>query len=209
MHLECAVWPFNRRLPKGTPAPVEETPREVRELLDLLGRLTDRSRDRLSLNPPVTSEALSAYEQQHSVNLPSVYRNFLRYAGNGGAGPGFGLIPLELAGPQGVLPEGYSLSTPFHHTSSVTVKQYAHVSDSDPFWEAHYYTDRLISGCLRLADAGCGRGYLLVVNGPTAGTVWFDDRDTGIYALDVTFNSWLRDWLESEIRATMDMRAEF
>ncbi|MFM7405668.1 MAG: SMI1/KNR4 family protein [Cuspidothrix sp.] len=47
------------------------------------------------LNPCLTAAEIIAFEQRHQITLPEDYRNFLMYVGNGGAGPHYGLFPLE------------------------------------------------------------------------------------------------------------------
>src|SRR5437899_422192 len=47
------------------------------------------------LNPPLTEAELDAFEKKNHVRLPNDYRTFLKDAGNGGAGPFYGLLPLE------------------------------------------------------------------------------------------------------------------
>ncbi len=47
------------------------------------------------LNPPVPEPIVASFERQHRVELPPEYRAFLTRMGNGGAGPFFGMLPLE------------------------------------------------------------------------------------------------------------------
>ena len=47
------------------------------------------------LGPPLGEGELAAFEQVHGVSLPAGYRAFLTEIGNGGAGPYYGLVPLE------------------------------------------------------------------------------------------------------------------
>jgi hypothetical protein len=50
---------------------------------------------RYRLRPPVSIEQLRDFEKLHGITLPSDYRQFLLQAGNGGAGPYYGILPLE------------------------------------------------------------------------------------------------------------------
>src|SRR5262249_3382204 len=49
---------------------------------------------RFSLNPPLTEREVLAFEKLHNILLPSEYHYFIRYIGNGGAGPYYGVFPL-------------------------------------------------------------------------------------------------------------------
>lgn len=46
-------------------------------------------------NPPARREEIEQFEEKIGVSLPKEYRDFLLYAGNGGAGPYYGLWSLE------------------------------------------------------------------------------------------------------------------
>jgi hypothetical protein len=40
-------------------------------------------------------ETVVQFEKHHNITLPDDYRRFILQAGNGGAGPHYGLLPLE------------------------------------------------------------------------------------------------------------------
>jgi hypothetical protein len=46
------------------------------------------------LNPTLAEAEVANFERQHKISLPADYRNFLTGAGNGGAGPYYGIFPL-------------------------------------------------------------------------------------------------------------------
>ena len=46
-------------------------------------------------NPPASLKEIEAFERETGISLPDGYRNFLLQAGNGGAGPFYGLFSLE------------------------------------------------------------------------------------------------------------------
>ncbi len=78
----------------------ETTPKQLVERLKLLkqrdkGRLIfGASTHRYRLNLALSDRQLMKFERRHSIQLPSDYRNFLQYAGDGGAGPAYGLLRL-------------------------------------------------------------------------------------------------------------------
>src|SRR5258708_39519318 len=47
------------------------------------------------LNSPLHEAELQAFETKHRIRLPDDYRTFLKHAGNGGAGPYYGIFPLD------------------------------------------------------------------------------------------------------------------
>jgi len=47
------------------------------------------------LNPPLPEPIVASFERQHRIELPEGYRAFLTRMGNGGAGPFYGMLPLE------------------------------------------------------------------------------------------------------------------
>lgn len=59
--------------------------------LRLFGAATHRYR----LNACLSREELQNFEASVGVTLPEEYRDFLLRFGNGGAGPGYGLLPLK------------------------------------------------------------------------------------------------------------------
>src|SRR6185503_8101468 len=48
------------------------------------------------LGPTVSERELTEFESRHGISLPEDYREFLRTAGNGGAGPFYGVFPLGM-----------------------------------------------------------------------------------------------------------------
>ena len=47
------------------------------------------------MNPPLSQEQLVAFETHFDIDLPEGYRDFLFEVGNGGAGPYYGILPIE------------------------------------------------------------------------------------------------------------------
>ena len=54
---------------------------------------------RFELGPRLPEVVVAEFEDRHEVELPPEYRRFLIELGNGGAGPGYGLTPLNRADP--------------------------------------------------------------------------------------------------------------
>jgi hypothetical protein len=112
-------------------------------------------------NEPIQVTEVERFERTHGVSLPVPYRRFIAELGNGGAGPYYGIMPLELDAPQ--------LLEPFPYTEPFTPNQ----EDEDLSLESD------IPGTISIAEYGCGIYILLVVRGFAAGQVWVDARFSG------------------------------
>ena len=159
------------------------------------------------LHPPLAEDEVAAVEARLGVALPEEYRGFITRVGDGGAGPAYGMFRLSSA-----LREAKAdahpglLAAPFPHTEHYN-------PDKDPavisFWDradAGEVTEeeedmqglREAAGTLPLCDEGCGYTHLLVVTGPTRGTMWIDSRgaDAGFIPLGATFLEWYERWID-------------
>ena len=172
------------------------------------------------LNPPKTEGELQTFEQKHQIRLPIEYRTFLKEVGNGGAGPYYGLEPLE----HGRFTDLDSrnedwlidLSAPFPHTERWNM-DFGPVPEEDTpeeqeYWrkrDEEYFDDKWIKGMLRVSNFGCGVSMNLIVNGTEFGNIWVDDRgnDQGIYPdpyfeVDhrLNFLDWYELWLDRSLK---------
>ncbi len=147
---------------------------------------------RFRLNPPLGEAALQAFEREHGIRLPEDYRAFLRLAGNGGAGPYYGLLPLEKWN-DAVLDDrpGY-LARP----SPLRPDMPAGIA-----WEQalNCYWEELFQGALALVHQGCSYYALLVVTGAYRGRVVYVNLDCGgtpYFVHHPDFLSWYERWLD-------------
>lgn len=176
--------------------------READKDLTLFGADTHK----YELHPPLVTEKLRQFEQEHGVSLPEQYFQFLTELGNGGAGPFYGLHPLETGhilfydSSEHAAHTLYELNKPFPYTEPWNVM--------DELSELYEQIDAAVEsgnveleemlcdkkhdltgapendhGRLEISDYGCGIRITLVVNGAAKGEVWTDDRanDGGIY----------------------------
>lgn len=129
-------------------------------------------------NPPLEKEQVDEFEYIHKVSLPVPYRRFITEVGNGGAGPYYGILPLELESPQ--------LLHSFPSSNAIEFDE----NTPDEIW------DSVIPGSIVLAEYGCEIFVLLVVRGDAAGQVWVDARHEGgvfpVANVPMTFDTW---WL--------------
>jgi len=148
------------------------------------------------LGPPLTEDAIAAFEARCGCTLPEGYRAFLRHVGNGGVGPAsYGVLPL------GATPVDMSAA------ESQAWVELQRVQRPFPFtkpwvWEDGDRSDegtreQVEDGTLLLGTDGCAQYWLLVVSGPERGNVWML-ADVGITptAPKRDFLQWFEDWLD-------------
>src|SRR5207237_538053 len=82
------------------------------------------------------------------------------------------------------------LSTDFPHTEKWNMAREFDTEDDDynyteefQKWEQEYFSNRHITGSMRICHHGYAIYYLVVVTGQEAGNIWVDDRanDGGVY----------------------------
>jgi hypothetical protein len=151
------------------------------------------------LNPTLNNVQLFQFERKYKIQLPEDYRAFLQQVGNGGAGPYYGLLPIEQGLPEDLAGLGDQfLSTPFPHNDAYEPQ----LGEERPksFW-AEYESEALVAGSLRIAHQGFNYYDILVVAGPMKGTIWTDARtgEMGITPLGIGFYDWYDRWLDTSI----------
>jgi hypothetical protein len=142
------------------------------------------------LEPPTVEAEVSDFERVCGVTLPSEYRTFITTLGDGGAGPGYGLLSLTRGleyDVEPVTPE--LLRRPFEFTEFTDA---LHLLDR----ETDEYAPR--PGSITISDAGCYLRHFIVVTGPTRGQMWVDHTtsDSGYWPLGVDFLTWYERWLD-------------
>jgi hypothetical protein len=148
------------------------------------------------LRAPLSQAELTRFEAEHGITLPSAYRLFLGQAGNGGAGPYYGIYPLERwkhfaewvfdDPPVDILTRASSLRVG-ENPSLVTA--------SDAELLSAY------QGALSVGSQGCGYQMLLIVSGPCRGRVAYVDADgqPPYVVPDDDFLSWYERWLDEAL----------
>ena len=176
------------------------------------------------LNAPLTEADVAAFEQRYAVRLPADYRNFLIYAGNGGAGPHYGVFRLgETENGDGTsLPwragkYGAALRQPWPHRAPWNLREEWEDTLSLPDetrhaarteWDARYSDPAMVTGAFPICNLGCGLRDWLMVTGPEAGHVWRDARAEvgGLIPYERedghrwTFMDWYLHWLNGALR---------
>jgi hypothetical protein len=209
---------------------------EVRVKLATLARLDPDCQvfgagaHRYQLEPCATADALDRFERAHDLTLPADYRAFLREVGNGGAGPMYGLAPLEPwrpdefsqvvatvttrdgasysagTGPRPGLARPADPSMPFRLDGPWRPCDDDGAPNPPPGpADANPY-----DGCAYLAEIGCGYFYFLVIKGERAGEVWADYTagDGALTAVAPSFQRWYEDWLDAELASQLLLRIQ-
>jgi hypothetical protein len=190
--------------------------RELDTGLNLFGARTHN----YILNQPASEREIAEFEKLYGVTLPSGYLEFIRNVGNGGAGPYYGLEPLEntvfadldyknkndLLDPSKPFPFNKLWNMDFEEIAA-SIDSNENNANREGIYEI-YFDRKWSSGLLRICNFGCGVSLNLVVNGEEYGNIWVDDRcnDGGIYpdlsfdrAKRTNFLQWYELWLDRAI----------
>jgi SMI1 / KNR4 family (SUKH-1) len=146
--------------------------------------------DRRHLPPPATIEAIEAAEHALGFRLPVLLRRLYLEVGNGGFGPGYGLIGVE-----GGTPDVDSKA----HDIVALYKAYSGSDPEDPLW-------RWEPGLLPVANLGCGMYACVACDTPHAPVIWFEPNahidgvpwDDSLIPLAKSTEEWLMGWLSGE-----------
>jgi hypothetical protein len=130
---------------------------------------------------PISESRLAAIEVEANVRLPDDYRAHLLALGDGGAGPYYGLLPLDHPNQRALLAGTFPFSAGA-----------AAAPDADPF-----------QGVVGVGHLGCGYVALLVVTGPARGQVWLDARGGGAGVIPIypSFSIYVADWITRRAHA--------
>jgi hypothetical protein len=153
---------------------------------------------RYALGPAIAPAALEAVEAALRAALPDDLRAFVLAVGDGGAGPGYGLVPVALAAPYVVRvePRAFARSPsvvgvaapsggaePGAHTRAEPGAQ----TRFEPPW----------SRALPLAHLGCGYAAVVALDGPGRGEIWVDARAAGVLRpIAPSFTAAYLDWID-------------
>lgn len=184
------------------------------------------------INQPISKEYIERFEATHNIKLPQDYIDFLTIIGNGGAGPYYGLEPIQNSlyndldfkrrplldpGKPFLFTEPWNLE--FQPTVDEDENEEQYEIERLEFDE-RYYDIEIRNGVLAISNFGCAISLNLVVNGADYGYVWTDDRanDQGIYPSKefgnknkLTFLDWYELWLDNSLKEIQgdSYRADF
>jgi hypothetical protein len=156
---------------------------------------------------------LVRFERRLGVNLPTEYRQFLTEVGHGGAGPYYGLFPLDGSDSEHIT-EPEQIRKPFRWTEGLNPAEW-----DDPCAQEDVWCDEdvdegedpqvilKVPGALYICNYGCALRFFLVVNGLSLGEVWMDRQadDEGLHPVcgkdgrRLGFLDWYEGWLDEGI----------
>jgi hypothetical protein len=214
--------------------------RKAQQLKDKLNKLKELDKNcevfgsdlhKYTLNSCLSLAEVSNVESKCNIILPDDYREFLLELGNGGAGPGYGLLEINIEKLIVDASQCNSLSQPFLLTKEWNNLDLPQVSDGSGV--NTYFDPKFIHGTIAIAHYGCGIQARLIITGEERGNIWIDDRtnEAGIYPLTthyaaffhddpdieadlyesveevkeaLTFGEWYSDWLDRGIRQVIE-----
>jgi hypothetical protein len=161
---------------------------------------------------PISIQRLEMLEQKYNINLPDEYVAFITFLGDGGAGPFYGLYPIEMALKDTELIEDYKddicsdITKPSIFTSKKELKEYQEMNEKIEDYNERYNNGvRALNGTLEINSQGCSFRNNIILNGPNAGKVF---EFCGDMVEDIFFNydkfigflDWYERWLDNSIK---------
>ncbi len=152
-------------------------------LIDLVNRASDLDLQReefgaefhqYSFNTVIPLSEVEHFEQVHHIKLPDAYVDFVTQVGNGGAGPGYGFLPLDTANTE------EKLSRPSMYHSAYTEEQFLLWKQELaqlPKDEYDQKRQEAWDGLLPLVRYGCGYYAMLICSGEYSGKIVSLDLD--------------------------------
>lgn len=146
-------------------------------------------------NPPASLKEIEEFEQETGILLPDGYRNFLLQAGNGGAGPFYGLFSLEQV--KGWLSWQVEPRETPYLVPGIDPDPLKDLGDRDHDWRR---------GCIPIGSQGDTYFTYLLVAGPDRGRVVYIEYERSwiFFPREPDFLSWYIRWLR-EAAAGYDM----
>jgi len=195
-------------------------PAWAKRIIKLLGQAKEKDRDlqrfgayshQYKLSSPASEEQVRVFEEQEGIRLPEEYRDLLLFAGNGGAGPYYGLYGLE------------KLKQELHDSHGdrlydVQAEPVIYPKMSDEDWERATALEEkgegphLYGGVLPIESQGCTLMTGLIVSGPYRGQVVYYDEDycgQPFFVREKGFLAWYERWLREVIAGYSDEESGF
>lgn len=204
--------------------PTSEIKDKLNELkiLDKSFEIFGASSHEYEFNEPIPIDTINRFEDKFEIQLPQDYKLFLSQIGNGGAGPFYGIHPLQRDlgqfNPENkfeLLKFDFPLKKAWNWSDKIFSKfeEFQESEDEEIaelfdriYWE-QYCKDELTHGSIYITEYGCALRFLLIITGDEKGKIWFDQRadQNGINPVTdkqgnkLDFSDWYVDWLDKSI----------
>jgi hypothetical protein len=148
--------------------------------LDAACALFGASSHRYRLGAPLAESTVAKHEKRLGLPLPAEYRHLVMEVGHGGAGPFYGLFPLDGSDPDDIT-SLEKIRKPFRWAEALNPVEWEKPSTEDDVWldegvdegeKPRVFLD--VPGSLYLCHYGCALRFFLIVNGVGLGEVWMD-----------------------------------
>lgn len=149
-------------------------------------------------NPPIEIAKIREFEKGSGLTFPDAYVIYLTQIGNGGAGPNYGLFPLEkVQGFYNPEVEIFLDRTDIPNVWEEVCRVYdeAFENDSDEYLKIE---ERVLNGSVIIGTPGCTMYTILMCAGENCGKIGVVDLDMEEYAppslSDQTFEKWILEY---------------
>ena len=151
------------------------------------------------LPPPVPAARIDTLEERIGGDLPQSVRRFYTEMGNGGAGPHFGLLPVEQVA-------GHRPNEPY---PGIDVIKREAEAEGTPVDEAGYFEapNDSLRGLLRVCWRGCGHQTCVVVRGEARGTIVEVSAAGYVEETGQGFRGYYEHWLDRHLDALQRTKA--
>lgn len=143
------------------------------------------------LGPPLPEAEIDAFEAEKGVRLPAAYRAFLIYAGQGGAGPYYGLYRLRQ----------WDDAIDVEATPDCLLRPCPFQPGPNAWTETVDDLDGPYVGTIAIGTQGCGLAIQLIITGPSRGRVAYIDYNaqTAYVSRSDDFLDWYERWLDEHL----------
>ncbi len=175
-------------------------------------------------NPPASVEEVEEFEQKIGVRLPEEYRDFLLLAGNGGAGPYYGLFSLQKIlywleddidfKKEPVLYPGIEIPQEYYEDEDEDKYKYKYEDEDEELDDEEYDCAHMIDdeeqendsetegedylqGCIPIGSQGDSYFMYLLLSGPNEGRVVYVESELTyvFFPREQGFLAWYKRWL--------------
>ena len=185
---------------------------ELRKL-DRSYTLFGASSHRYQLGSPLMEADVAKHERRLGLPLPAEYRDFVMEVGHGGAGPFYGLFPLDGSDPEDIT-NLEKTRKPFRWAEPFNPVEWENPRAEGDVWLDEDVNEGekpdvflIVPGALYICHYGCALRFFLIISGLGLGEVWMDRQadnegllpECGEDGHRLTFLQWYERWLDDGI----------